>query len=157
MARLRVDKQVIRDLAALLNETGLTEIEWSEGDTLVRVGRGGSSVASVVETRPAPAPPFAETVEAAPAAESVAVSEDLSQHVGAVASPMVGTVYTSPEPGAASFVSVGDTVSEGETVIIIEAMKTMNPIPAPRGGRVSHILVSNEQPVEFGQVLMVIE
>jgi len=155
MARLRVDKQVIRDLAALLNETGLTEIEWSEGDTLVRVGRGGSPVGSVTMT--APAPTVGEPIDDAAGAESAAESEDLSQHVGAIASPMVGTVYVSPEPGTAPFVSVGDSVSEGQTVIIIEAMKTMNPIPAPRGGRVSHILVGNEQPVEFGQVLMIIE
>ena len=147
MARLKVDKQVIRDLAALLNETGLTEIEWSEGDTLVRVGRGGSPAAAVAVAPPGPA--AAESAEAA--------AEDLSQHAGAIASPMVGTVYVSPEPGTAPFVTVGDTVSEGQTVIIIEAMKTMNPIPAPRGGRVAQILVSNEQPVEFGQVLMIIE
>jgi acetyl-CoA carboxylase biotin carboxyl carrier protein len=157
MARLRVDKQVIRDLAALLNETGLTEIEWSEGDTLVRVGRGGSPAGNVTMTAPAPLPAVGEPVDDAGGGEPAAESEDLSQHVGAIASPMVGTVYVSPEPGTAPFVSVGDSVSEGQTVIIIEAMKTMNPIPAPRGGRVSHILVGNEQPVEFGQVLMIIE
>jgi len=157
MARLRVDKQVIRDLAALLNETGLTEIEWSEGDTLVRVGRGGSPTGSVAVAAPALPPAEGQPVDEAEGAEPAAESEDLSQHAGAIASPMVGTVYVSPEPGTAPFVSVGDSVSEGQTVIIIEAMKTMNPIPAPRGGRVSHILVGNEQPVEFGQVLMVIE
>ena len=155
MARLKVDQQVIRDLAALLNETGLTEIEWSEGDTLVRVGRGGMPAAAVAAASPGAA--LAAETAALAVAELELAAEDLSLHAGAIASPMVGTVYTSPEPGTAPFVTVGDTVSEGQTVIIIEAMKTMNPIPAPRGGRVTQILVSNEQPVEFGQVLMIIE
>ncbi len=149
MAKLKIDKEVIRDLADLLNETGLTEIEWSEGDVLVRVGReaGGGAVAAASAALPAiaaAAPPAGET-------------ESLADHPGAVISPMVGTAYVAPEPGTPPYVNVGDMVEQGQTVLIVEAMKTMNPIAAPRGGRVTEILVANEQPVEFGQVLMLIE
>lgn len=147
MAKLKIDKEVIRDLADLLNETGLTEIEWSEGDVLVRVGREGSGGAMMAVPAPLPAAAQAQPGQ----------SESLAEHPGAVASPMVGTAFVGPEPGAPAFVSVGDMVEAGQTVLIVEAMKTMNPIAAPRGGRVTEILVANEQPVEFGQVLMLIE
>lgn len=155
MAKLKIDKDVIRELADLLRETGLSEIEWSEGDVLVRIGRetAGAGVLMPAGAMAAPAPAAAPVAAAPVAAEP----EDLSSHPGAVVSPMVGTAYVAAEPGLAPFVSVGTTVAEGDTVIIVEAMKTMNPIPAPRGGTVTKILVDNEQPVEFGQVLLLIE
>ncbi len=152
MAKLKVDKQVIRELADLLNETGLTEIEWSEGDVLVRVGREASNAAAAA--LPVAATPAQPTDEETSALASAA---DLSAHPGAVTSPMVGTAYTAPEPSEPPYVTVGDTVQQGDTVMIVEAMKTMNPIAAPHAGKVTAILVTNEEPVEFGQVLMVIE
>lgn len=146
----RIDQQMIRELADLLNETGLTEIEWSEGPLKVRVTKGGAPIYA--------AAPVAAAAAAAVAASggAPAVSDEAS-HPGAVKSPMVGTVYTAPEPGAAAFVKVGDSVSAGQTVLIVEAMKTMNPITAPKGGRVARILIENQQPVEFGQPLLIIE
>ncbi len=155
MAKLKIDKDVIRDLAELLTETGLTEIEWSEGDVLVRIGRETGGGGMVVAAQPAVVA-AAPSAEAPPAAEAPAET-DYTNHPGAVTSPMVGTAYVAAEPGTPPFVTVGATVAEGQTVMIVEAMKTMNPIPAPRGGTVTQILVGNEQPVEFGQVLMVIE
>jgi len=150
MARFQIDDVLIRKLAELLDETGLTEIEFAEGDKRLRVAK---SVTQNVTT-PMPAPQSAPiAVETAPAtAESAAgaVPE------GAVKSPMVGTVYMAPEPGAANFVKVGDTVTEGQTVVIIEAMKVMNPIRAPRSGTVTKIVVDDAQPVEFGEVLLVV-
>ncbi len=153
MAKLKVDKQVIRELADLLNETGLTEIEWSEGDVLVRVGREASNPAAgaALPVAATPAQPEGEETSA------LASEADLSAHPGAVTSPMVGTAYTAPEPSEPPYVTVGDTVQQGDTVMIVEAMKTMNPIAAPHAGKVTAILVTNEEPVEFGQVLMVIE
>lgn len=147
----RIDQQMIRDLADLLNETGLTEIEWNEGALKVRVTKGGTVMAA------APMPAYAPAVPGGAAAALAAPASDDANHPGAVKSPMVGTVYTAPEPGAAPFVKVGDSVNAGQTVLIVEAMKTMNPITAPKGGRVARILVENQQPVEFGQVLLVIE
>lgn len=155
MAKINIDKTVIRELAGLLEETGLSEIEWSEGDVLIRVSRdlGGTVKAITAPTVAATASTLAEASTATePAAE-----EDFAKHPGAVVSPMVGTAYTAPEPGAEPFVRVGDQVAEGATVMIVEAMKTMNPIPAPRAGTIKQILVENEQPVEYGQVLMLIE
>ena len=149
MAKLKVDKEVIRELADLLNETGLTEIEWSEGDVLVRVGREATNAAGSAPLTPTPPP-----VEETPAEASEA---DLAAHPGAVTAPMVGTAYVAAEPDAPPYVTVGDTVQQGDTVMIVEAMKTMNPIAAPHAGKVTAILVTNEEPVEFGQVLMVIE
>lgn len=149
MTKLTVDKKLIKDLAKILQDSGLTEIEWSEGDVRLRVARGSSvtHVASVVPAATASAPAVA--AETAPAVGAVPA--------GAVKSPMVGTAYLAPEPGAAVFVRVGDTVSEGQTLMIVEAMKTMNPIPAPRAGRVARILVDNGQPVEFDQPLIVLD
>jgi len=148
----RIDQQMIRDLAGLLNETGLTEIEWNEGSLKVRVAKTAPAVS---------APVYASAPAAAPAAAAggapAAAIDDVASHPGTVKSPMVGTVYTSPEPGAAAFVSVGATVSAGQTLLIVEAMKTMTPITAPKGGRVARILIENQQPVEFGQALLVIE
>jgi len=148
-AESRIDQEMIRDLAALLNETGLTEIEWSEGSLKVRVAKTVQAVQAAVAL-PAAAPASASV--AAPAA-----ADDAAAHPGAVKSPMVGTAYLAPDPTAAPFISVGSNVSAGQTLMIVEAMKTMNPITAPKGGRVARILVENQQPVEFGQVLLVIE
>lgn len=145
----RIDQQMIRELADLLNETGLTEIEWSEGPLKVRVTKAGTPVYAA-------AAPVAAAAAVAAAGAPAAASDDAS-HPGAVKSPMVGTVYTAPEPGAAAFVKVGDSVNAGQTVLIVEAMKTMNPITAPKGGRVARILIENQQPVEFGQPLLIIE
>lgn len=145
----RIDQQMIRDLADLLNETGLTEIEWNEGPLKVRVTKGGAAPIYA-------AAPMAAAPAVAAGATPSAAGDDAS-HPGAVKSPMVGTVYTAPEPGAATFVKVGDSVSAGQTVLIVEAMKTMNPITAPKGGRVARILIENQQPVEFGQPLLIIE
>jgi acetyl-CoA carboxylase biotin carboxyl carrier protein len=150
MAKSSIDKQLIRELASLLDETGLTEIEWKHADGHVRVAR------TVTMAAPAAAAP-APAAGAAPAQPAAATEADLSSHAGAVVSPMVGTVYVASEPGAAPFVKVGDTVSEGQTLMIVEAMKTMNPIPAPRSGKVTQVLVTNEQPVEFGQALLIVE
>jgi len=147
MSKFKIDKDAIRELAALLEETGLSEIEIEDDDKRLRVSRA---------TTPAPAP-------AAPAAPTPAASEagpepeNWTSHTGAVTSPMVGTAYVAPEPDAAPFVQVGDEVAEGQTLLIVEAMKTMNPIPAPWAGKITRILVENAAPVEFGEVLMVIE
>ena len=149
----RIDQQMIRDLADLLNETGLTEIEWNEGPLKVRVTKGGAPVYAA-----APAPAYAAApalAGGAPAAGGDAA--DAANHPGALKSPMVGTVYVAPEPNATPFVKVGDTVTAGQTLLIVEAMKTMNPIAAPKGGRIASILVENQQPVEFGQALLIIE
>jgi acetyl-CoA carboxylase biotin carboxyl carrier protein len=149
MAKLPSNK-TIKDLAELLSDTGLTEIEIETGDMRIKVARQGTAVSAVV---PAPAP-VAPAPEAAAEAAPAAAPTD---HPGGVKSPMVGTAYLAPEPGAANFVKVGDTVNEGQTILIVEAMKTMNPIGAPKSGKVTQIFISNEQPVEFDEVLMIIE
>ena len=149
---LNVDKAAIRDLAKLLDETGLTEITWVQGAVQVKVAKGVTGNVAVQHAQAGGGAPAAQ----APAAIEPAV-DDLGKHPGAVKSPMVGTAYTSPEPGAPAFVRVGDTVKQGQTLLIVEAMKTMNPIPAPKGGRVTRIMIEDKQPVEFGQVLMLVE
>ncbi len=141
-----MDADLIRELADLLSETGLTEIEIEHKDMRVRVARGGAPAPAVMA-----APP---TAVSSPDAASDTTS---AAHPGTVASPMVGTVYRSPEPGADTFVEVGSTVSEGQTVMIVEAMKTMNHIPSPRAGTITQILVEDGQPVEYGEPLVVIE
>ena len=155
MAKLSIDPDLVREIADILHEKDLAEIEWSEDGVQMRIAR------SLPVPAPAPVgwypPPAAgpERVDsAAPATPSAA---DPGSHPGAVKSPMVGTAYIAPEPGAPAYVQVGDEVSQGQTLLIVEAMKTMNPIPAPRSGRIVQILVDNEEPVEFDQVLMVIE
>ncbi len=140
-----VDQNLIRELADLLRETELSEIEIERGGYRLRVARQLTGVSAVVPVAHAPAVP------------ALAADADLAKHPGAVTSPMVGTVYTAPEPNAAAFVKVGDSVREGQTVLIVEAMKTMNHIPAPRAGKVTQILVQNAQPVEYGEPLLVIE
>jgi acetyl-CoA carboxylase, biotin carboxyl carrier protein len=147
MASFDIDGDLVRKLADLLRETGLSEIEFAEGEKRIRVTRPTAAQTVAVH---APVAAAAAPVAAAPAAKP-------ASHPGAVTSPMVGTAYAAPEPGSAPFVRVGDTVKAGQTVLIIEAMKVMNPIKAPRGGTVVEILVSDSQPVEFGEVLMIIE
>jgi len=146
-----IDARLVRRLAAILNDTGLTEIEVERGDLRIKVARGvaGATAApAVYATSPAPA---AAPVASAPAAPAPAQPEG-----DVVNSPMVGTVYLQAEPGSPPFVRVGEVVTEGQTLLIIEAMKTMNPIPAPRAGRNLEMLVADGQPVEFGEPLAVI-
>jgi len=146
----------IRELAAILDQTGLTEIEIEKSDFRVRVARGASGPAIAYTAGPAPAAPAASSVPAVErqAAQPEAASAPLK---GVVNSPMVGTVYLSPSPGADPFVKVGDKVSPGQTLMIVEAMKTMNPISAPNSGVVKQILVRDAQPVEFGEPLIAVE
>ncbi|MGE0213469.1 MAG: acetyl-CoA carboxylase biotin carboxyl carrier protein [Parvibaculaceae bacterium] len=150
-SKTQLDTGLIRELAELLSETNLTEIEIEQGGTRVRVSRAGSVA---VQTVAAPALPAAAATAGASASESAA---DPSRHPGAVKSPMVGTAYRAPSPGAPAFVEVGSEVRQGQTVLIIEAMKTMNQIAAPKAGRVKEILVGDGQPVEFGEALMIVE
>jgi len=151
MSKSGVDQELIRQLAALLTETDLSEIEIETDDLKLRVAR---QIAPTV-THVAPA---ATAPAAAPTASAAAPSAaDAAAHPGAVASPMVGTAYLAPEPGAPVFVTAGQMVSEGQTILIIEAMKTMNHIPAPRSGKLTAVLVDDGQPVEFGEPLFVIE
>ncbi len=152
--------KLVKDLARILNETNLTEIEIEDGGTKIRVSRT-ITMAPQAYAAPMPAPvaaaPAAAAATAPAAAPAAAAPADPAKHPGAVTSPMVGTCYLSPEPGAAAFVKEGDTVKEGQQLFIIEAMKTMNPIPSPRAGKVTKILVSDAQPVEFGEALCIIE
>jgi acetyl-CoA carboxylase biotin carboxyl carrier protein len=152
MAKLDIDTQLIETLAELLQRTGLTEIELAEGEARIRVARQPAPIVAPVEA----APTVALASSNAPSAESGPGRAE-PDHPGAVRAPMVGTVYLTPEPGAAPFVSAGGEVSEGQTLLIIEAMKVMNPIRAPRGGRVREILVRSGEPVEYGELLLVIE
>jgi acetyl-CoA carboxylase biotin carboxyl carrier protein len=145
------DSALIRELALLLDETSLSEIEIERAGLRVRVARNISVAAAV----PMPIQ-HAAPVSAAPAAAPAAAA-DLSKHPGVVPSPMVGTAYWAPEPGAKPFIEVGSKVSVGQTLLIIEAMKTMNQIPSPRAGTVTQILVEDGQPVEFGEPLVIIE
>jgi|TARA_R110002126_G_scaffold222550_4_gene367679 acetyl-CoA carboxylase biotin carboxyl carrier protein len=140
-----IDSKLVRKLAALLEETGLGELEYATDDWRIRVARPAVQQVASVAAAPVSAP-IAPSADAAPA--------DIA---GAVNSPMVGTAYLGPDPDSAPFVSVGTRVTEGQTLMIIEAMKVMNPIPAPRAGTVKDILVQNGQPIEFGQPLIVIE
>jgi acetyl-CoA carboxylase biotin carboxyl carrier protein len=148
------DSVLIRELALLLDETSLTEIEIERAGLRVRVARNISVAASVPSYVPAAA---AAPAPVAAAAAPASAAADLSKHPGVVPSPMVGTAYWSPEPGAKPFVEVGTKVSAGQTLLIIEAMKTMNQIPSPRAGTVTQILIEDGQPVEFGEPLMIIE
>jgi acetyl-CoA carboxylase biotin carboxyl carrier protein len=144
------DGALIRELALLLDETNLTEIEIERAGLRVRVARNISIAASVPAT-------VAHMAPAASAAAAPVAAADMAKHPGAVPSPMVGTAYWSPEPGAKPFIEVGAKVSAGQTLLIIEAMKTMNQIPSPRAGTVTQILVEDGQPVEFGEPLVIIE
>ncbi|HZT48680.1 MAG TPA: acetyl-CoA carboxylase biotin carboxyl carrier protein [Hyphomicrobiaceae bacterium] len=149
-----VEQTLVRELAELLADTGLSEIEIEREGLRVRVARTVTVAAAAYAPPPAAAPAApAATAAAAPAKEVT----DPGKHPGAVPSPMVGTAYLAPEPGAAPFVEVGTRVTQGQTIMIIEAMKTMNHIPAPKAGVVTAILVGNAQPVEFGEPLAIIE
>ena len=145
-----IDQSLIRDLASLLNETDLTEIEVEQGDLRIRVSRN-SNVQPVQVAAPAAPAPVA--IASAPETKSEATAKP----AGNVPSPMVGTAYLAPSPDADNFVKIGDSVKEGQTVLIVEAMKTMNQIAAPKSGIVKAILVENGQPVEYGEQLLLIE
>ena len=145
---MQVDAALVRQLAELLDETHLTEIEVQDGERKIRVARTVATIAATATTVAAPTP-------AAPVAEAPTAPAPSSAN--AIKSPMVGTVFLAAEPGAKPFAGVGDTVSEGQTLVIIEAMKVMNPIAAPRAGKVVQVMVANGQPVEFDQPLLVIE
>jgi acetyl-CoA carboxylase biotin carboxyl carrier protein len=150
-----IDKDLIRGLAELLTETDLSEIEVEQDDFRIRVTRAAPTVYAQA---PAPQPaPVAAASAPAPEAPKSPADEDPSRHPGAVKSPMVGTAYLAPEPGAKPFVDVGTAVTAGQTLLIIEAMKHMNEVPAAKSGTVSAILVSDGQPVEYGEVLIIIE
>ncbi len=151
MAKPNVEEDLVRKLAKLLEETGLTEIEVADGNWKVRVSKASAAAGMV------PAAVAAATTAAVNAAAHPAAPEDVSRHPGAVTSPMVGTVYVAAEPNAPAFVKIGDLVTQGQTLLLIEAMKTMNPIRATRAGKVSQILVANAAPVEYGEVLLIIE
>ncbi|MCK1718521.1 acetyl-CoA carboxylase biotin carboxyl carrier protein [Bradyrhizobium sp. 141] len=146
------DSALVRELALLLDETSLTEIEIERAGLRLRVARN-ISVAATMPVPMAAAPAALPVASAAPAA----AGPDLSKHPGAVSSPMVGTAYWAPEPGAKPFIEVGSKVSVGQTLLIIEAMKTMNQIPSPRAGTVTQILIEDGQPVEYGEPLVIIE
>lgn len=146
MSRIAIDEEAIRRLAGLLDETGLAEIEIAEGESRIRVARGYAQASVLAPARPVPA---AETPRPEPAPDAA--------HPGAVTSPMVGVAYLAPEPGAPPFVKVGDTVAQGATLLLIEAMKTFNQIKAPKAGTVSRILVESGAPVEYGEVLMLLD
>jgi acetyl-CoA carboxylase biotin carboxyl carrier protein len=148
-----IDPDLIRELAQLLEETGLSEIEIERDGQRVRVAR---PVAGMVPVAPV-APVQVEAPPTSPAPPEAAAQAELATHPGLVKSPMVGTAYRGPEPGAMPFVDVGSQVAAGATLLIIEAMKTMNQIPAPRAGTVTRILVEDGQPVEYGEPLVVIE
>jgi len=152
MAKLP-DSKTIRELADLLNDTDLIEIEVENAGMRIRVTRQGEQTVNVASA--APAQSIAAPAAEAPAAPAIEASD--SDNPNALKSPMVGTAYLAAEPGAADFVSVGSKVEKGATVLIIEAMKTMNSVAAPKSGTVTKIIVTNEQPVEFDEVLMVIE
>lgn len=151
-SKFAIDNETVRKLAELLRETDLSEIEYEDGDRRLRLTRQSSAVHAVV----APAPVVAAPVASVSAAPSAAVASD-QPNPNAVRSPMVGTVYLAPSPDAPNFVSVGSKVSQGQTLLIVEAMKVMNPIKAPKAGVVKEILVGNAQPVEFDQPLVVVE
>ncbi|CUX12456.1 acetyl-CoA carboxylase biotin carboxyl carrier protein [Agrobacterium genomosp. 13] len=155
-----IDKELIRELANILNDTDLSEIEVEQDDLRIRVSRAAPP-ATVYAAAPAPyavpaAAPAAAPAVAAPAAPAASAAPARNP-ANTVSSPMVGTVYLSPAPGARPFIEVGATVKEGQTILIVEAMKTMNQIPAPKSGKVVEIIVNDAQPVEYGEALVVIE
>ena len=153
MAKFEMDTEFVRKLAEILEETHLGEIERADGERRIRVARPTVTVAAAAApvSMAAPLP----TPAASPAGP--AAGGDLAKHPGAVKSPMVGTAYLAPEPGKPNFIAVGDKVAVGQTLLIIEAMKTFNPIKAPKAGTVTQILVENAQPVEFGEPLAIVE
>jgi acetyl-CoA carboxylase biotin carboxyl carrier protein len=153
MAKFEMDTEFVRKLAEILEENDLGEIELADGDRRIRIARPTVTYAAA----PMAAPTASAPVAASAAAAAPAGAGDLAKHPGAVKSPMVGTAYLAPEPGKPNFVAVGDKVTAGQTILIIEAMKTFNPIKAPKAGTVVQILIDNAQPVEFGEALMIVE
>ena len=149
-----IEPDLVRELAAILSETGLTEIEVEHGELKLRLAK---TVTYAAPAAYAPAPAAHAPAPAPAIAAAAPVVTDKRADPGAVLSPMVGTAYLSPEPGATVFIKVGDTVTEGQTLMVVEAMKTFNPIPAPRAGKVKEIVVSDAQPVEFGEALVILE
>jgi len=152
------DADFVRQLAELLNTTDLSEIEYTDGDRRIRVARHQREIISTFSAPTMmPSFPGAQQPAVQTAAPEPAPIQNLAEHPGALKSPMVGTVYLSPEPGAPAFVKVGDEVAQGQTLLIVEAMKVMNPIRSPQAGKVSQILVKDADPIEFGEVLLVLE
>ena len=149
---MRVDTALVKELAELLSANELTEIEVEDGDRKIKVKREGAPVMAYAPAPAAPAP-----AAAAPASAAAAEVAPAAAPVDAVKSPMVGTAYLSPEPGAKPFIAPGQSVKAGDTLLIIEAMKVMNPITAPKGGKIGQLLIGDAQPVEFDQPLVVIE
>jgi acetyl-CoA carboxylase biotin carboxyl carrier protein len=149
MGNFKIDEEAIRKLAGLLEETGLGEIEYENAGQRIRLARAAATTAPIAYAAPAPA--------TAPAIAAAAPAADDASHPGAVKSPMVGTAYLSPQPGAPAFVKPGDSVAAGQTILIIEAMKTFNPIKASKAGKLARMAVTDGQPVEFGEVLAIIE
>ena len=154
-ASARSETKLVQELADILDKSGLAELEYETDAVAIRLSRV-TGAAPVVATAPVVTAPAAAPASAPAPAEPTAVANP-ADHQGAVTSPMVGTVYTAPEPGAADFVSEGDMVKAGQTLFIVEAMKVMNPITAPSAGKVTKILVQNAQPIEFGEALAIIE
>jgi acetyl-CoA carboxylase biotin carboxyl carrier protein len=150
------DTALVKALADILDDAGLAELEYETEAVTVRLSRISGNLAPAAPVAPVIAP-AAPASEAAPAATAAATSADAAAHPGSVTSPMVGTAYTAPEPGADTFIEVGTVVKKGQTLLIVEAMKVMNPITAPKDGTISQIFVQNAQPVEFGEALVIIE
>jgi acetyl-CoA carboxylase biotin carboxyl carrier protein len=150
-----IDPELVRELAAILNDTGLSEIEVEHGELRLRLARTLTATAAPAAHMVQAAAPVATPTPPPPAAAPAAA--EAASHPGAVPSPMVGTAYLAPEPGAPAFVKVGDSVTQGQTLMVVEAMKTFNPIPAPRAGKVTAILVADAQPVEYGEPLVILE
>ncbi|MFO1083618.1 MAG: acetyl-CoA carboxylase biotin carboxyl carrier protein [Reyranellaceae bacterium] len=152
MAKFEMDTEFVRKLAQILHETDLGEIELADGDRRIRVARPTVTVAAAPPMMATPAAPAG-----VPAVVSAGPASDFAKHPGVVKSPMVGTAYLAPEPGKPNFVAVGDEVAPGQTLLIIEAMKTFNPIKARKAGKVARILIENAQPVEYDEPLLVVE
>ena len=153
MAKFEMDTEFVRKLAEILEEKDLGEIELADGDRKIRIARPTVTYAAAPMAAPSASAPGAGIVAAA----APAGAADLAKHPGAVKSPMVGTAYLAPEPGKPNFVSIGDKVTAGQTLLIIEAMKTFNPIKAPKAGTVVQVLIENAHPLEFGEPLMIVE
>ena len=149
---MKIDTKAIKELANILDETGLTEVEIADGDKVIRVSKGGTIIAGAAPAVSMPSDPAAPQMASLDAPATTACS-----HPGAVKSPMVGTAYLKPSPDAPEFIKKGDNVNAGDTLVIIEAMKVMNPIKAEKSGTITQILISDAQPIEFGDVLVVIE
>ena len=152
---VKFDTSLIRELAAILREADLGEIEVEQGDLRIKVVKPETK--TIFAAAPSYAPATSAPAAAAPAAAAATAKAAAADHPGAVKSPMVGTVYLQPDENSPTFVKPGDTVAAGQTLLLIEAMKTFNPVPAPRAGKVTQVLVKNTQPVEFGEPLIIIE